>query len=238
MDTVADLGKVVSLLQLSDSAFPTGRYAHSYGLETYLQDGLLAVPSPPSTLCGLLSDTVRFAVAPSDGVALVCAHRAITANGETDLVSVARADLRLTAVKLPTEMRDASRRTGRALLRAAKGLVDSGLSDYERFVDHGHSPGNHAVVLGLVSACLGIPVVQAVVGDLYAFSASWVAAAIRLGLTDHLTAQALLHRTSTVAATCAITAATRTVDDISSCAPLVDLMSMRHEQADIRLFAT
>jgi urease accessory protein len=238
MDTAVDLDKVVSLLQLSDSAFPTGRYAHSYGLEAFLQHGLLGVPSPPSTLCDLLSDTIQFAVAPSDGVALACAHRAVTPKGEADLVSVTETDLRLTAVKLPREMRQASTSTGRALIRAAKALVGSGLSDYEQLIDGGHVPGNHAVVLGLVSACVGVRIAQAVAGELYAFSASWVAAATRLGLTDHLTAQALLHRTNPVVATCAITTAAREVDDISSCAPFVDLMSMRHEQADIRLFAS
>jgi urease accessory protein len=238
MDTAADLGRVVSLLQLSDSAFPTGRYAHSYGLEAFAQHGWLGVPSPPSVLCRLLSDTVEFGVAPSDGVALACAHRAVEANGEIDLVSVAKADLRLTAVKVPTEMREASRRTGRALLRVAKALIGSGLSDYEQLVDGGRTPGNHAVLLGLVSACLGVPLTDAVAGELYSFSASWVAAATRLGLTDHLTAQALLHRTSPIAAACAITAATRKVDDISSCTPFVDLMSMRHESAEVRLFAS
>lgn len=238
METVADLQSFLSLLQLCDSAFPTGRYAHSYGLEAFAQFGLLERPARPSALFDLLSANVRFSVAPSDGVALACAHRAVEASGATDLSAAREADLRLTALKLPAELRAASKRTGRALLRAASVLVGPGLSDYERLVDDGDCPGNHAVVLGLLSALVGAPSILAVAGELYAFSASWVAAATRLGLVDHLIAQSLIHQVRPVIDDSAVAAATSRLDEMSSCTPLVDVMSMGHEQAEIRLFAS
>ena len=110
--------------------------------------------------------------------------------------------------------------------------------DYAQRVDDGRSPGNHAVVLGLLSARLGVPRLQAVAGELYAFSASWVAAAVRLALTDHRTAQGLLHRVRSVTVEAALKAVDRDVTDISSCTPLPDVMAMRHEHAELRLFAT
>src|SRR5262249_42356272 len=112
------------------------------------------------------------------------------------------------------------------------------LADYADLVDAGRTPGNHAVVLGLVSALLGVPRLEAVAGELYAFSAGWVAAAVRLGLTDHRPAQALLARVRPLTAEAALRAVDRDVAHIFSCTPLPDVMSMQHEEAELRLFAS
>jgi urease accessory protein len=60
---------LLAVLQLSDSAFPSGRYTLSHGLEAFAQAGLLDVPCSAATLEELLADCVRLGVAPSDGVA-------------------------------------------------------------------------------------------------------------------------------------------------------------------------
>jgi urease accessory protein len=234
-----DIGSLVSLLQLSDSAFPSGRYTLSYGLEALVQSGYLAAPVESSTLIALLCDSIRFGASPSDGAALACAHRASDRRGAVDLAVLTQVDARLTAVKLPREARDASRRTGRAVLAtAAAAIGGTALHDYAELVKRGRSPGNHAVVVGLLSARLGVPRLEAVVGELYAFSSSWVAAAVRLGLVDHRGAQALLHRSRSVIADAALQAVDRDVSQISSCTPLLDVMAMRHEEAELRLFAS
>ena len=236
---MAHLASFLSVLQLSDSAFPSGRYTLSYGLEALAQSGELTAPSHPSTLVALLSDCIRFAVAPSDGVALACAHRARRPDGVLDLELATHADQRLTAVKLAREAREASTRTGRAVLATATAAFGgSALREYIERVREGRCPGNHAVVVGLLSAWLGVPRLEAVAGELYAFSASWVAATVRLGLADHRTAQGVLHHVRAVTAEAALNAADRGVTEISSCTPLVDVMAMRHEQADLRLFAS
>src|SRR5438034_8842434 len=84
-DAAAGLASLLSVLQLSDSAFPSGRYTLSYGLEAFAQSCRLTTPSNPSTLVALLSVSIRFGVAPSDGGALACAHRAAGRDGPADL---------------------------------------------------------------------------------------------------------------------------------------------------------
>jgi urease accessory protein len=229
------LGSLLSLLQLSDSAFPSGRYTLSYGLEALVQSGYVTVPSASSTLIALLGDSVRLGAAPSDGLAFACAHR----GAGVDLELIAQADARLTAVKLPREAREASTRTGRAVLATASAAIGgSALHEYAERVRAGRSPGNHAVVVGVLSAQLGVPRAEAVAGELYAFASGWAAAAVRLGLVDHRRAQALLHRTRGVIADAAVEVVDGDVSRISSCAPLLDVMAMRHEQAELRLFAS
>ncbi|HWX08976.1 MAG TPA: urease accessory UreF family protein [Gaiellaceae bacterium] len=227
-----------SVLQLSDSGFPTGRYTLSHGLEAFAYEGLLETPCAPDALAELLRDCIRFGVGRSDGVALACAHRAVDAEGGIDAERVVRIDRRLSAVKLAREGREASTRTGRALLAAAPAVAGVRMSGYVDLVDRGEAPGNHAVVVGLLSALLEVPRYEAVAGELFAYSTGWVAAAVRLGLTDHLTAQSVLRRVHPVLAEAARRAVVGEVDDIAGCTPLPDLMSMRHEQAELRLFAS
>ena len=234
-----DLVSYLSALQLGDSAFPSGRYTLSHGLEAIAQSGQLTTQETAPALSRLLSDCIRFGVAPSDGVALACAHRALGPDGALDWELVTCADQRLTAVKLARETRDCSTRTGRALLTTATTVTGAAaIRNYAQRVHNGQAPGNHAIVLGLVSAALGVPRLAAVAGELYAFCASWVGAAVRLGLIDHRAAQHMLHRVRPVTAEAARNAADRDVPQISSCTPFVDVMSMRHEQAELRLFAS
>jgi urease accessory protein len=229
-----DVAGFLSALQLSDSAFPSGRYTLSYGLEAFAQSGELGTPVRRSTLISLLSDSIRFGVAPSDGVALACAHRALD-----DGHLVTQVDKRLTAVKIPREARESSRRTGRALLDTAIAVFDApSVVRLAERVHNGRSPGNHAVAFGVLSAALGVSRVEAVAAELFTFSAGWASAAVRLGLIDHRTAQALLDRVRPVTAAAALEAADGQVAQIRSCTPLLDVMSMRHEQAELRLFAS
>lgn len=227
----------LAALQLGDSAFPSGRYTLSHGLEALAQSGQLAGPGLAPRLLTLLADCIRFGVGPSDGVAVACAHSA-AAHAPVDLAAVLEADERLSAVKLAREARDGSARTGRALLRTAETAFPSNsISDYGRLVRTGRTPGNHAVALGVIAASLGVPHMDAVTGELYAFAAGWASAATRLALLDHRRAQALLYRVHPVIADAALDACTREVTQMASCTPLLDTMSMRHEDAELRLFA-
>ncbi|MET9774013.1 urease accessory UreF family protein [Streptomyces sp. NPDC006367] len=222
-------------LQLADSAFPSGRYTLSHGLEAFVQAGLVDRSTPPQTLADLLADQVRHGIGPSDGTALACAHRAA---GEADATARAgRVDTRLSEVKLPREVRESSVRTGRALLATATAAFGDGtVAAYARQVRSGRRPGNAAVVLGLVTASLGISREHAVAGELYSFASGWLTAAVRLAVIDHRAAQALLHRVAPVLAETARASCTAGVDDITACTPLIDIMSMRHERASLRLF--
>src|SRR5262249_19889259 len=149
---------------------------------SFVHDGLLETPCSPGVLAALLGDCVRLGVGPTDGVALACAHRAVDEDGSIDVERVVRIDRRLSAVKLAREGREASVRTGRALLAATPAVAGVRMRGFVDLVDIGDTPGNHAVVLGLLGALLEIPPLDAVTGELSAFATGWVAAAVRLGL--------------------------------------------------------
>lgn len=217
-------------IQLADSAFPSGRYTLSHGLESYAQSGRLTTDN----LEALLADYIRHGAGPSDGVALACAHRAASTGSLTPAV---QADGRLTAVKLPREARTASTRTGRQVLALARDIFGGDtLRSYGMRVDEERAAGNYAVAVGLVTAFLDVPREQAVAGELYSWTTSALSAALRLGITEHRTVQTVLHRLKPVIAEVVDDNSGKEVGDISSCTPLADVMAMRHERAETRLF--
>lgn len=228
MDLTAFLGS----LQLADSLFPSGLYTLSHGLESFAQAGLLK----PARLEALLTDYLRHGVGPSDGAALACAHRAAQ-TGDLDIA--VQADLRLSAIKLPREARTNSQRTGRQLLKTASGIFGGAtLLTYGGITERGEAPCNHAIALGLTMAQLGIDREHAVAGELYAFAASAVGSAVRLAVIDHHFAQVVLAALKPVIVQSARLQCLSNIEDIASSTPLIDIMAMQHERAEVRLFVS
>ncbi len=219
-------------LQLADSFFPSGGYTLSHGLETYAEAGLLDAQS----LTAIAADLIRASVGPSDAVALAVACRAAP---EGDLDQIAEADRRLTAVKLAREPRQASMRLGRQLLAVARDVFADPVSGaYLERVKAEGLPGNQAVAMGMLKARQGVPVREAVTAELYAFAAGCAGAALRMSLIDHRQAQTVIHdlRPAVIAAT--DDALERSVAEIGGSVPFAEIMTMRHETAEIRLFVT
>lgn len=225
-----DLLPFLGSLQLTDSAFPSGLYTLSHGLEAYAQAGLLR----GGELEALITDLLRHGMGPADGVALVNAHQAVWTD---DPGLAAEADRRLTATKLAREARSASTRTGKQFLSLAGTLFDHPvLAGHAARVKRGELPGNHAVALGLAKGALGVSREHALAGELYAFSAGCVGAAIRLSLIDHREAQRVLHHLGPVIVEVVAENVNKGVREIASSLPLADVLAAHHERADVRLF--
>lgn len=233
MNGRADLGALLAQLQLTDSAFPSGRYTLSHGLEGYVQLGLAG----PENLRELLTDLLRNAVGPGDAAALALAHRAAAAR---DWERLAGVDRRLEAIKLSREQRAASVRTGRQVLDTAVFAFPTPPAvRLAELVEDKATPGNHAVVAGVLHAGLGVPVAHAVAAELHAFAVGWTTAAVRLGCSDFRRAQRLLHQVRPDLIRAAHTAlAAEDPRDLHASAPAADIAAAAHERAAARLFAT
>ncbi|MEU6966460.1 urease accessory UreF family protein [Kitasatospora aureofaciens] len=219
-------------LQLTDSAFPSGFYTLSHGLEGYAQ----AKAVTPDTVPELLADLLRHSVGPSDATALALAHRAASEGDWEPLVEI---DQRLHATKLNRELRLAATRTGRQLLDIARESVGGEpLERYAELVADKRAPGCQAVAAGVAYASAAVPVEQAVASDLFAFCTSFVGAALRLRLTDHRRAQVVLRAAAPVIREVVAAALVRESVDLGGCVPIADAMSGRHERAEARLFAS
>jgi len=229
---MSDVAQLLTSLQFADSAFPSGFYTMSHGLEGYSQARLVSRGDVQPLLAGLLLHSVG----PGDATALAAAHRA-AADGDVELVQ--EVDQLLFASKLNAEMRTASVRSGHQLIDLGAELINQQLlAEYSGRVRSRATPGCQPVAAAVVYAANGVTTRHAVASDLFAFSASFVGAALRLRLTDHRHAQAILLETAGVIEQATDAALERDLSDLGGCAPMADVMSARHEKAEARLFAT
>lgn len=219
-------------LQLADSFFPGGGYTLSHGLESYAEAGLLDATS----LTAIARDVIRASVGPSDAVALAITMRSAR---QGDLDVIAAADQRLTAVKLAREPRQASVRLGRQILAIARDTFSDEMAGaYLARVRAEDLPGNQAVAMGLLKHALAIPVWDAVAGELHSFATTCAGAALRMSLIDHRQAQRVIRDLAPDIIAATDEAMDRKVAEISGCTPFAEIMAMRHETAEIRLFVT
>ena len=100
----------MTLLQLTDSFFPTGAFAHSFGLETYVQRELV---NDPETFEAFLRSTLHHGLRNGDAVAIGLTYKA------TEIERVIDLDARLTAMKIARELREGSIKIGKQFLRNA-----------------------------------------------------------------------------------------------------------------------
>ncbi|HEX4995669.1 MAG TPA: urease accessory UreF family protein, partial [Methylomirabilota bacterium] len=98
---------LLPLLHLTDTAFPAGGYAHSFGLETYCQDGRV---TDADSLTDFLVMQLEGAAGPCDATAAAAARRRFVAG---DIGGCAALDGTLEAMKPVRELREASRQMGR-----------------------------------------------------------------------------------------------------------------------------
>ncbi len=165
--------------------------------------------------------------------------RAPTSASDGDWSAVERVDRVLFASKLNAEMRNASVRSGRQLIGVADEVFGApSITHYRQLVQARSVPGCQPVVSGVCYASTGVDRQRAVASDLFAFSASFVGAALRLRLTDHRRAQVVLRDVAPTIETVTADALERSVDDLGGFAPMADICSARHERANGRLFAS
>ncbi|SDH59299.1 urease accessory protein UreF [Microbacterium pygmaeum] len=236
MTTSTSIGRLLVSLQLSDSAFPSGFYTMSHGLEGFAQARLI----PAGGAGALLEDLLVASIGPGDATALARAHNAAE---RRDWDAVTELDHLLFASKLNAELRVASTRSGRQLIdiaaetfAGAEGGAD--IAEWARRVKAKASPGCQPVATAVCYAATGVPVAEAVASDLFAFCVSFAGAALRLRLTDHRGAQVMLREIQPIIEVVTADAAVRPAADIGGFVPNADIASAAHERADARLFTS
>jgi urease accessory protein len=227
----APVSWMLGLLQAGDSYYPTGSYAHSFGLEGLVQENVVRDRAT-------LREFVFVSVIPAlQHAELPLAAHAWRALAAPDWAQVAALSHLSAALKAPRELRAASAGIGRQRAELQATLRRSPLA--EEFVRRAAAEGwpfSSAVSAALEGRVLGAPVAAVSSGVFYASVASVLAAAMKILRLGQNAAQALLTE-ALAAAPDAIAAAERTpVDQIGWFNPWLDIAASRHETADARLF--
>jgi urease accessory protein len=222
----------LSLLQFADGLFPAGAYAHSFGLEYYVQSGGL---NDTAGVEDFLRAYLEGVAAPTDAVALLCAGRAGRAG---NLAACLALDEMLDAMKTASELRDASRQMGRQTLRVANHFPGCHpvLVDFGEAARRGTTPGHHAVIFGIMGGVMVWTPEEMAGAYLYSTSAALVGAALRLMPLGQLAGQRTLWTLKPLIARLAAEVQGKTEADMWAFAPALEIAAMRHAMLDARLF--
>jgi urease accessory protein len=224
---------MLEAFRLADSFLPIGTYTVSYGLEQFIQDGRVA---DAAELEALLRTYLHQQVGPADLVALRVAHAGVA---DGDFETVCEADRRLTAVTMAVEFRESAERSGDRLLSLQRELRETELLErYARQVEDDTVPGNHPVILGIVTAQAGIDERQACLLCCHGFVTGLLGAAQRLLSLGHTDAQRILTELQPVMDDVVEDSAGRSLSEMTPFAPLIDVLAADHERAERRLFGS
>ncbi|MGH9989107.1 MAG: urease accessory protein UreF, partial [Nitrososphaera sp.] len=177
----------LSMLQLSDSFFPTGMYSMSNGLEAIFYSGKKMKAEELRELIAIL---LQYQIGPADCTALGNAYEQAAKFNLPELLEVDKA---IFSMKLVQEIRDASIRSGTQLVRCIRSFSDNRiLCQYEDAIRSGRAFGPYPVALAVAANTFLIPKRNAALIMLYSFSVSIVGAALRLGMLQHFDGQKVI----------------------------------------------
>jgi len=219
--------ELLVLLQHGDSFFPSGGFASSWGLETLYTETQV---HDAGALSSFIDGQLRCRWAVCDRAALRNVYQV-----GNNLEAVAEIDAELETLSLARDLREASRRAGRALLRVHTQLGTANAAAYLERIRLGHAYGHVPIVQGLVWRNLSLDVAAAETLAGHLLCVAFVSAAVRLGCVSHIDAQQVL---CAAHATLAEVLQLPPPTDLSSFTPTADIALMRHEVQAVRLFAS
>ncbi|WP_235907733.1 urease accessory protein UreF [Siccirubricoccus phaeus] len=226
--TITEGAALYRLLAWLSPAYPIGAYTYSHGLERAVEDGAVKTRAD---LLAYVTTVLRDGAGRVDAALLVAAWRAAIADDDAALDEAARlaAAWRGTAETALETMAQGT---------AFASVTHSAWPDPRFAALAARHPRAlaHPVAFGAAAGFHAIPLRPALTGFLSGFAANLVSAGVRLvplGQTDGQIATATLHPIIEAAADAAESAE---LDSLGTAAPMLDLLSMRHETQYTRLF--
>ena len=214
---------ILWLLQANDTAYPSGSYAHSFGLEELVESGVVKTSVD-------LEDFITRQIIPAlltfEIPHFVKAH---TAAINSDISALLEIDRELDAWRIPHELRDASRRIGSQRLELLNQLGPSGIVSKIR----SESPRCHHLVVTALELS-NLPVSQAARAFAFQTIVALTAASMKLMRIGQTAVQQIARRTLDGLGVQIDASISQPADGWFN--PLIEIASLRHARAHSRLF--
>ncbi len=231
-EAAARTGSLFYLLQISDPLLPIGGFTQSYGLETYVQKGIVHnAGSAQEYLSGYLRNNFLY----ND---LLAVRLAWEYTGAGDLERVAALDKTIGAAKTPREIRTAGIKLGARFAI----IVDTVLKDnpffnsFRKKIKDEGCDGHYCVLYGLATKLLAIDKTPALSAFTYAAAAQIINNCAKLVPISQQDGQRILFNAQGLFQELLSTVETLTEDDLGVSCTGFDLRSMQHERLYTRLY--
>jgi len=226
----------ISALQLSDSFFPTGMYTTSNGLEALFYKKQRKLYSP-NELLEMIKVYLDCQIGPADCTALGnsydCAKR-------KDVGALVEIDRMIFSMKLIREIREASARSGSQLIRCLVSFITNNdvLNNFNDMIKTGGATGVYPVAFAIACNALEISKNTAGLSMLYSFTVSMVGAALRLGMLQHYDGQRIIHEIKPYISKTVEKCIERPLSSMWQFAPGIDIIQVKHERMNSKMFIT
>lgn len=211
--------------QLIDTAFPSGGFAHSGGLEAARQGG--EVPDAAALMEFLRTSIIQAGYAAVPFVTAV--HQ--------DIDRIQEVDEFCDAFMTNHIANQASRAQGQALLYAAASSFDhSGLAGLRQQCRVTKMPQHYCVAFGAVFHHLDIPLAETIRAFLFVSVRDLIGAAVRLNIVGPMQAQAVQVLLQRLIQATAESATLRSLEEVTQISPVIDVFQAAHECLYSRLF--
>ncbi|KQB87316.1 urease accessory protein UreF [Corynebacterium lowii] len=225
------LNSRLALMQMADSALPTGAFSHSLGFESYVDSGEIG---GPEEFGAWLEMFVRAQLTATEAVIVREVYRL---SEPVDMAEVIDLDDLATAATLPAEVRRAGITMGTRLLSlAAQSDPGPWLSPYAQAVEEGRAYGQQSVTWGLACRQWGIPEEEAVAVHLHATVISLTQNAVRGVPLGQDAGQRIIASARDWVARAVAESAGLTREDLGAMPPGLEIAQMKHEAQRARMF--
>ena len=222
---------LIRLLQLTDPTLPIGGFSHSYGLETYVQKGIVHdAASAKKFVEQMMAQNIHY----TDAALVSLAFDAAVQN---DIEKLVLLDKECNAVKLPRELREASQKMGTRLLKIFLPVCDNTLfHQFRKEVLSRNAFGHYCLVFGILAHVFNIAKVDALSGFYYNAVTGMVTNCVKLVPLGQQQGQEILFSLQSLMQRLVLASLNPDPDLIGFCCPGFDIRSMQHEQLYTRLY--
>lgn len=224
---------LASLLQTSDTLFPSGGYAHSYGLEELVAIGRI---TDAADLEHFLHEDVLPALERLELPYLRLCHEAVL---RQDLDALFALNEEIGAWKLTREIREASLSQGRQLLRMLDQVFDDEFArSFARESDERDAACHQITAFAILRVAQGTPLESSLVAWVYQSVSTFCSASIKLLRLGEVACQRIIRSCLQPNALRQLVCRSLAVErnEAGWFNPLLEIASARHETAFSRLF--
>ena len=211
--------------------FPVGGFSYSHALEAACEAGIVR---DRVSLLGYVTVALEQGAGRSDGMLFAAIHRAVVADDQPAFVWAAE---RAAAMRGSAELALECTAQGTAFITTvAATWRDLDIQRWRDVLAAHDLVAAYPVAVATCAATCGVGLRPALIAYLHAFSSALVTAGVKLIPLGQTDGQRVVAALESIVERAADAAMQRSLDDLGAAAPMIDLLSMRHETQYTRLF--